>query len=137
MGTPEVEHYIDGLTGKKLSKVKGVKYRKTTGKVGSSDNHLLIMGISVKFEVKMKDRQSAGQKLYQQLQELSKGEYHIVRCMADVFAHYDRITANDTYEAKCERVKVMAEIMRQYDEIKRKRKQPTVPQGSITNIEQL
>lgn len=136
MGTPEVEYFVDGNTGTKLGRVKGVKYRKTTGTVGSADQHSTIMGKAVKFEVKMKDKQSADQKRYAAKQRVSGGEYHIVHNMGEVFEQYDRITADDTDEAKAIRIAAMAEIARQEDQHRRKR-QPPLPVGSITSIEQL
>jgi len=105
MGTPRVTHYIDGMTGAKLDKVQGVKFTTATGKKGSADNHMVVMGIPLKVEVKMKDSQRKEQKNYERLTKLSGGMYIIARKFSDYLETFDTITLSDTKEAKIERIR--------------------------------
>jgi hypothetical protein len=54
------------------------KYIKGNGTVGSADISSTIKGYSIKWEVKMKDKQSEAQKEYQQAIERAGGKYFIV-----------------------------------------------------------
>jgi len=106
MGAPRITHFIDGQTGEKLDKVQSIKFSKATGKIGSSDNHMTIMGKTVKVEVKIRsDRQSKDQKRYERLTTLSGGIYIIAKQFSDYLGPFDTITLGDTREAKIARIR--------------------------------
>ena len=110
-GQARTEHYVDGLTGRKMNKVKGIKFTKSAMTKGSSDNHATIMGKPVKWEIKIgKDKASEYQKLYTERQRIAGAEAHFITCLTDFFGYYDRITATDTHEAKMERIRLNIEL---------------------------
>lgn len=105
MGTPRVNHYVDGMTGERLDKVQSVRFTTGQGMKGSADIHVVIMGISLKVEVKIgKDRQSAAQKNYERMAGISGAKYVISRSFLDYLEVYDTITLEDTMEAKIGRI---------------------------------
>lgn len=91
---------------KVVSNVLGQSYRigskkwiKGTGTKGSADISSTIpveiggkkVGLSVKWEVKMKDRQSDDQKNYEQMIQNASGYYFIVRSFDDFYEKYHKL----------------------------------------------
>ena len=80
--------------------VGSVEWQKGTGTKGSADISATIkptwskFGISVKIEVKMKDKQSLDQKLYEQSINQAGGVYIIIRSLGDLMAWYDEFNNN-------------------------------------------
>lgn len=67
------------------------KYIKGSGTNGSADISATIRGLSVKIEVKMKDKQSDAQKLYQENIERAGGIYFIARDFDEFIMFYTNI----------------------------------------------
>lgn len=80
--------------------VGSAEWQKGTGTKGSADISATIKptwsdyGISVKIEVKIKDRQSLDQKKYEQAINNAGGVYIIVRSMEDLIEWYDNFILN-------------------------------------------
>jgi exopolysaccharide biosynthesis protein len=80
--------------------VGSVEWQKGTGTKGSADISATIkptwskFGISVKIEVKMKDKQSEHQKLYEQSINQAGGVYIIIRSLGDLMTWYDEFNNN-------------------------------------------
>jgi len=68
-------------------------YIPTTGTKGSADISATIYGRSVKIEVKMKDRQSEDQKMYQEMIEKSGGQYWLVRSFDEFYERLNNFTS--------------------------------------------
>ncbi len=62
------------------------------GVKGTADISAVISGKAVKVEVKMKDRQSADQKAYQEAVERAGGLYWLVRSFDDFLEHYNQLS---------------------------------------------
>jgi hypothetical protein len=90
-GQARTEYFVDGMTGRKMKKVKGVKYTKSAMTKGSADISATINGMSVKIEVKMKDKQSEHQKRYEQDVTRAGGKYWLVHNMTEFFQLYDSL----------------------------------------------
>lgn len=73
-------------------KIGSGKYIKGSGTNGSADISATIKGLSVKIEVKMKDKQSDAQIKYQQAIERAGGIYFIARDFCDFMMFYNSIT---------------------------------------------
>lgn len=61
---------------------------KGSGKLGTSDVHSTINGRSVKWEIKMKDKQSDHQRIYQSEIEAAGGKYFIVHNFKEFIEYY-------------------------------------------------
>jgi hypothetical protein len=68
-------------------------YIPTTGTKGSADISATIYGRSVKIEVKIKDRQSEHQKMYQAMIEKSGGQYWLVRSFDEFYERLNNFTS--------------------------------------------
>lgn len=73
-----------------IKRTKG-KYIPTQGVRGSADISSTIKGLSVKWEVKMKDRQSEAQKAYQESIEKAGGKYFIIHNFEEFIKYYDSL----------------------------------------------
>lgn len=70
-------------------KIGSIEWRPTTATKGSSDISAVILGRSVKIEIKIgQDRQSPAQLAYQQSIERAGGTYYIARTFADFVEFY-------------------------------------------------
>lgn len=71
------------------------KYIPSTSTRGSADISSTInvkgIGLSVKFEVKMKDRQSEHQKIYEQDIKKAGGQYYIVHNFPEFIEYYNKV----------------------------------------------
>ena len=67
------------------------KYIKGSGTNGSADISSTIKGISVKWEVKMQDKQSEAQKAYQAAIERAGGKYYIIHDFDEFMMYYKAI----------------------------------------------
>lgn len=72
-------------------RIGSVKWVPTSGQKGTADISATIKGRSIKIEVKMKDRQSADQKAYQENIERAGGVYWIVRSFDDFMGKYNEL----------------------------------------------
>jgi hypothetical protein len=99
-GQARVNKVIDGLTGEQIgNRTQGVTFTPGQGTKGTADIHSTIpvmigeheVGLSVKIEIKMKDKQSKAQKKYQESIITSKGVYVIVHSMEEFFRFYDNL----------------------------------------------
>lgn len=69
--------------------IGSVKWLPTSGQKGTADISATIRGRSVKIEVKMKDRQSEDQKIYQQQIERAGGQYWLVHSFEEFMKYYN------------------------------------------------
>ena len=76
------------VTGR-TREIGNAKWIHTSGTRGSADISAVINGRAVKIEVKIKDRQSEQQKLYQDAIEKAGGIYLIIRSFSEFKAWYD------------------------------------------------
>jgi hypothetical protein len=99
-GQARVNKVIDSLTGQQIgNRTQGVTFTPGQGTRGTADIHSTIgvmigghkVGISVKIEIKMKDKQSEAQKKYQESITASGGVYVIVHSMEEFFWFYDNL----------------------------------------------
>ena len=72
-------------------KIGSGKYIKGSGTNGSADISATIKGLSIKIEVKMKDKQSDAQKLYQENIERAGGIYFIARDFDEFMMFYTNL----------------------------------------------
>lgn len=71
--------------------IGSVKWLPTSGQKGTSDISAIILGKSVKIEIKIKDSQSPDQKAYQQQVERAGGKYWICRNFAEFMNYYNEL----------------------------------------------
>jgi hypothetical protein len=99
-GQARVNKVIDGLTGEQIgNRTQGVIFTPGQGTQGTADIHSTIgvvvgghkVGLSVKIEIKMKDKQSKAQKKYEESIKTSDGVYVIVHSMGEFFRFYDNL----------------------------------------------
>ena len=85
---------VTDVTGAQRVIGKG-KWIKGSGVSGSADISSTInvkgIGLSVKWEIKIKDRQSEAQKLYQLNIEKSGGQYYIVHNFEEFIFYYNKV----------------------------------------------
>jgi hypothetical protein len=86
---------LDGVT-RTVGKGKYIPSGSTKGSADISSTipvtiHGLELGLSVKWEVKMKDRQSEEQKKYEEATKKAGGHYYIVRSFDEFLEYYDEI----------------------------------------------
>ena len=62
-----------------------------TSTKGSADISAIVKGISVKLEIKMKDKQSQAQKDYQQAVENAGGKYYLVHSFEEFISYYNAL----------------------------------------------
>lgn len=74
-----------------MRRVGSVRWIPGTMQPGSADISATIQGLSVKIEVKMKDRQSEAQKQYQQSVEAAGGVYLICHSFSEFMEQYNSI----------------------------------------------
>ena len=85
---------VTDVTGAQRVLGKG-KWIKGSGVSGSADISSTInvkgIGLSVKFEVKMKDRQSEHQKIYEQDIKKAGGQYYVVHNFPEFIEYYNKV----------------------------------------------
>lgn len=69
--------------------IGSMEYIRGTGTRGSADISATILGRSVKIEIKMKDKQSIHQILYQKSIENAGGQYWLVHSFDEFIFHYE------------------------------------------------
>lgn len=62
-----------------------------TSTKGSADISSIVKGLSVKWEIKMKDKQSQAQKDYQQAVENAGGKYYLVHSFEEFINYYNQL----------------------------------------------
>lgn len=67
------------------------KWIPVTSTKGSADISAIVKGISVKLEIKMKDKQSQAQKDYQQAVENAGGKYYLVHSFEEFINYYNQL----------------------------------------------
>jgi hypothetical protein len=72
-------------------RIGSVKWLPTSGEKGTADTSATICGRSVKIEVKIRDRQSADQKKYQEKIEKAGGLYWLVRSFEEFLNFYNQL----------------------------------------------
>jgi len=85
---------VTNVLGQQM-KIGTGKYIKGTGTNGSADISSTIKGYSIKWEVKMKDKQSDAQKAYQAAIEKAGGKYFIIHDFDEFMMLYKGIMEQD------------------------------------------
>ena len=88
----ERKEVVDCLGNKRT--IGSIKWIKSNQTKGSADVSSTILGRSVKWEVKMKDKQSEDQKKYQENTENAGGFYFIVRNFDEFINIYNQLLIN-------------------------------------------
>jgi len=74
--------------------IGSVKWLPTSGQKGTADISATINGLSVKIEIKMRDKQSVSQKKYQKSIESAGGIYLIIRSFEEFLNSYNQLIIN-------------------------------------------
>jgi hypothetical protein len=91
-GQAKARYKVDPYSGKRMGEAIGVEWIKGSMTKGSADISATIKGMSIKIEVKMKDKQSDVQKKYQADVERAGGKYWLVHSLTEFFKEYDLFT---------------------------------------------